>query len=92
LVKLWVMMLVLALTSLATKTFDASLYQYRTPQVDKHVQEIDLRHINPAADFIHIVKLMQKGPADIVHPYDFQAILAAKGGKNGEEFASGEGA
>ena len=62
------------------------------PHVDKHVQEIDLRHINPAADFIHIVKLMQKGPAGVVHPYYFQAILAAKGGENGKEFASGEGA
>lgn len=51
------------------------------PHVDKHVQEIDLRHINPAADFIHIVKLMQKGPAGVVHPYYFQAILAAKGGR-----------
>jgi hypothetical protein len=62
------------------------------PQVDKHVQEIDLRHINPAADFTHVVKLMQKGTADVVHPYYFQAILAAKGGENGKEFASGEGA
>jgi hypothetical protein len=35
---------------------------------------------------------MQKGRANVVHPYYFQAILAAKGGENGEEFASGEGA
>lgn len=62
------------------------------PQVDKHVQEIELRHINPAADFTHIVKLMQQETADAVHPYYFQAILAAKGGENGKEFASGEGA
>jgi hypothetical protein len=63
-----------------------------TPEVDKRVQETDVRHINPAADFIRIVKLMQKGRANVVHPYYFQAILAAKGGENGKEFASGEGA
>jgi hypothetical protein len=63
-----------------------------TSEVDKRVEETDVRHINPAADFVRIVKLMQKGPANVVHLYYFQAILAAKGGKNGEEFASGEGA
>jgi hypothetical protein len=63
-----------------------------TSEVDKRVQETDVRHINPAADFIRIVKLMQKGRAAVVHPYYFEAVLAAKGGENGEEFASGEGA
>ena len=52
-----------------------------TSEVDKRVQETDVRHINPAADFIRIVKLMQKGRANVVHPYYFQAILAAKGGR-----------
>jgi hypothetical protein len=38
-----------------------------TPEVDKRVQETDVRHIDPAADFVRIVKLMQKGPANVVH-------------------------
>jgi hypothetical protein len=62
------------------------------PQIDKRVQETDLRDINPAADFIRVLKSMQKASVEIVYPYYFQAILAAKGGKNGEEFTCGEGA
>lgn len=42
-----------------------------TPEVDKRVQDTDVRHINPAADFICIVKLMQKGRANVVHPSYF---------------------
>jgi hypothetical protein len=35
---------------------------------------------------------MQQGQASVVHPYYFQAILAAKGGENGEQIASSKGA
>jgi hypothetical protein len=79
-----------------------SLQDYRTwctrinvtspPEVDKCVQETNLRDIDPTADFIRVLKSMQKPSVDIVYPYYFQAILAAKGGKNGEEFSCGEGA
>jgi hypothetical protein len=35
---------------------------------------------------------MQQGQASVVHSYYFQAILAAKGGENGEQIASSDGA
>nr|BAI44770.1 hypothetical protein [Alternaria alternata] len=71
---------------------DTQLDVTDTSEVDRRVHETDWRHINLVADFVRVVHLMQQEQASVVYPYCFQAILAAKGGENGEQFASGEGA
>lgn len=58
---------------------------------DERVKE-DLERYHPAIEFLRVLEQMQNTLTGVVYPYHFQAALAAKGGKMGEEFASGGGA
>jgi hypothetical protein len=60
-------------------------------EVDERIKG-GLGQFHPAVDFLRVLKQLQNGRTDVVYPYHFQASLAAKGGKRGEEFASGGGA
>lgn len=62
-----------------------------TRAIDERIKE-GLVVYDPAIDFLRVLEQMQNTLTDVVHPYHFQAALAAKGGKRGEEFASGGGA
>lgn len=69
-----------------------ALHASSTVYVDEQIVKAALENINPAVEFLRVLRSMQENEAAIVFPYYFQASLAAKGGENGYEFASGEGA
>lgn len=62
-----------------------------TRAIDERIKE-GLVKYHPAIDFLRVLERMQNTLTDFFYPYHFQAALAAKGGKRGEEFASGGGA
>jgi hypothetical protein len=60
-------------------------------EVDGRIRQ-GLENVHPAVDFLWVMREMQNRRTHVVYPYYFQAVLAARGGKRGEEFASGQGA
>jgi hypothetical protein len=60
-------------------------------EVDRRIRE-GLEKIHPAVQFLCVMREMQNRRTDVVYPYHYQAALSARGGKRGEEFASGIGA
>jgi ubiquitin C-terminal hydrolase len=60
-------------------------------EVDGRITQ-GLENVHPAVDFLWVIREMQNRRTHVVYPYYFQAVLAARGGERGEEFASGQGA
>jgi hypothetical protein len=67
--------------------------RYNDPtKVHEILTKIIWTDINPAADFMQVMKLIKiRHRKRAVHPYRFQAALALKGKKNSEKFASNQG-